>query len=112
VAVAESCFDTAGIGAEVSITGLAVSADRQLNDAAALFGESASRIVVSVPPDSLTGVLERAAAENVAARVIGQTGGNRLKIAVDGSVVVDLAVDEAERTWSSALEAHFAKRVA
>jgi phosphoribosylformylglycinamidine synthase subunit PurL len=112
VAVAESCFDTGGIGAEVSVGSVTLSADRQLNDAAAVFGESASRVVVSVAADCLTGVLERAAAQNVAARVIGQTGGNRLRIAVNGDVVVDLAVDEAERTWSRALEAHFAKRVA
>ena len=112
VAVAESCFDTGGIGAELSIGGVTLTADRQLNDAAALFGESASRIVVSVAADCLTGVLERAAAQNVAARVIGQTGGNRLRVAVNGDVVVDLAVDEAERMWSGALEAHFAKRVA
>jgi len=112
VAVAESCFDTGGIGAEVSVGGVILSADRQLNDAAALFGESASRVVVSVATDCLTGVLERAAAQNFATQVIGQTGGNRLRIAVNGDVVVDLTVDEAERTWSRALEAHFAKRVA
>ena len=112
VTVAESCFDTGGIGAEVSIAGGRVASDRQLNDAAALFGESASRVVVSVAPDCLTSVLERAAASNVAARVIGQTGGNRLRVAVDGTVVVDLSVHEAERTWSGALEAHFVRRVA
>jgi phosphoribosylformylglycinamidine synthase subunit PurL len=112
IAVAESCFDTAGVGAEVSVAGANVASDRQLNDAAALFGESASRVVVSVAPDCLTSALERAAASNVAARVIGQTGGNHLRVAVDGAVVVDLPVHEAERTWSGALEAHFTKRVA
>ena len=54
------------------------------NDAAALFGESASRVVVSAPPDDVTEVLERAAAAGVPARVIGETGGNRLRIAVGG----------------------------
>jgi len=112
ITIAESCFDTAGLGAEISISGVSVAADRDLNDSAALFGESASRIVVSAAPDCLTNVLERAAAANVAARVIGQTGGNHLRIAVDGRVVVDLAVDQAQRTWSGAIEAHFARRVA
>jgi phosphoribosylformylglycinamidine synthase len=112
ITVAESCFDTGGIGAEVSIPGASVVSDRELNEAAALFGESASRIVVSVAPDCLTRVLEQAAATNVAARVIGQTGGNRLRVAVDGRVVVDLAIDEAERAWSGALETFFARRVA
>jgi phosphoribosylformylglycinamidine synthase len=112
ITVAESCFDAGGMGAEVSIPAASAASDRELNDAAALFGESASRIVVSVAPDCLTRVLEEAAAMNVAARVIGQTGGNRLRVAVDGRVVVDLAVDEAERAWSGAIEAFFARRVA
>src|SRR6185436_14317748 len=41
VTLAESCFDTSGMGAEVSIPGVDVTA---LNTAAALFGESASRV--------------------------------------------------------------------
>jgi phosphoribosylformylglycinamidine synthase II len=112
ITVAESCFDTGGIGAEISIQGATVSSDRHLNEAAALFGESASRIVVSVAPDGLTSVLERAAAFHVPARVIGQAGGNRLRMAVDGTIVVDLSIDEAERIWSGALERYLARRVA
>ena len=112
VTVAESCFDTNGMGAEIAIGGAALATDAGLNQAAALFGESASRIVVSVSPDCVTGVLERAAAAGVPARVIGQTGGNRLRIAVEGSIVVDLAIDDAERTWSGAFDARFARQVA
>jgi phosphoribosylformylglycinamidine synthase len=112
VTLAECCFDTAGMGAEISIDGVRVAADADVNLAAALFGESASRVVVSVVPDAVTAVLERAAAARVPARVIGQTGGNRLRIAVAGQIVVDAAVDEAERVWSSAIEQAYAKRVA
>ncbi|MBI3491182.1 MAG: phosphoribosylformylglycinamidine synthase subunit PurL [Acidobacteria bacterium] len=112
VTVAECCFDTSGIGAEISVDGAPVSSNARLNVAAALFGESASRVVVSVVPDDVTTVLERAAAANVPARVIGQTGGNRLRMAVAGQVVVDAPVDEAERVWSSAIEQSFARRVA
>ena len=43
------------------------------------------------------------------ARVIGQTGGNRLRIAVGGEIVIDLSVDEAERVWSTAIEQYFAQ---
>jgi phosphoribosylformylglycinamidine synthase len=80
--------------------------------AAALFGESASRVVVSVVPDAVTTVLERAAASGVPACVIGQTGGNRLRIAVAGHIVIDQSVDEAERVWSNVIEQYFTKRVA
>ncbi len=112
VTVAESAFATGGIGAEISIPAANVTDDRALDDAAALFGESASRVVMSVAPDNVTAVLERAAAAGVAARVIGQTGGNRLRLAVGGRVVVDLPLDAAERAWSSALEQYFVRRVA
>jgi hypothetical protein len=44
--------------------------------------------------------------------VIGQTGGNRLRMAVGGAIVIDQSVDEAERVWSTAIDRHFARRVA
>jgi phosphoribosylformylglycinamidine synthase subunit PurL len=112
VTVAECCFDTSGIGATISIDALQVARGAGINVAAALFGESASRVVVSVVPEELTRVIERAAAAGVPAKVVGQTGGNRLRIAVAGQAVIDESVDEAERVWSNAIEQHFAKRVA
>jgi phosphoribosylformylglycinamidine synthase II len=112
VAVAESAFDTVGIGAEVSLEGLNLARDAAVNVAAALFGESASRVVVSVVPEHVTTVLRHAAAANVPARVIGQTGGSRLRIAVAGDIVIDQSVDEAERVWSTAIDRHFVQRVA
>jgi phosphoribosylformylglycinamidine synthase II len=112
VTLAECCFDTNGTGAEASIAGAHVARDSTLNVAAALFGESASRVVVSVVPDDVTTVLASAAAANVPARVIGQTGGNLLRIAVGGAMIIDQSVDDAERAWASAIGAYFAKRVA
>src|SRR4051812_31208976 len=112
VTIAECAFDTVGIGAEVSIAGVEVSRDAGVNVAAALFGESASRVVVSVVPEHVTSVLRHAAAANVPVRVVGQTGGSRLRIAVAGAIVVDQSVDEAERVWATAIDQHFAQRVA
>ena len=112
IALAECCFGAGGIGADVSIDGLNISSDRGLNDVAALFGESATRVIVSTAPDDVTRVLERAAAARVPARVIGQTGGNMLRVAVGGRVVIDVTVAEPERTWSSAIDRFFEKRVA
>src|SRR6185295_12730445 len=97
VALAECCFSTGGMGAEASIEGVNVARDASVNEAAALFGESASRVLVSATPDDVTRVLEMAAAAGVPARVIGQTGGNLLRIAVAGRVMIDIAVSEAER---------------
>jgi len=112
VALAECCFDTNGIGADVSIPAVNVARDPQIDIAAALFGESASRVIVSLATDALAGVLERSAAAQVPALVIGQTGGNRLHIAVGGATAVDLSVDAAERTWASAVSRYFKKHAA
>ena len=112
VTLAECCFDTAGIGAEIAVDAAGLSPEIALNRAAALFGESATRVIVSTAADVVTEVLERAAAAGVPARVVGRTGGNLLRIAVAGQIVVDLTVEEAERAWASALDRYFVKRVA
>ncbi|MES1256590.1 MAG: phosphoribosylformylglycinamidine synthase subunit PurL [Acidobacteriota bacterium] len=111
-ALAECCFAGSGLGADVSLDSTAVAGRRDLDEAAVLFGESASRVLVSVTPDEVTAVLTRAAAAAVPARVIGQTGGNRLRIAVAGRVAVDVAVEDAERVWSKAIDSYFEKQIA
>jgi phosphoribosylformylglycinamidine synthase II len=112
VALAECCFDTGGIGAEISIDPADVSRDAAINRLAALFSESASRAVVSTSVETVTDVLELAAAAGVPARVVGRTGGNLLRIAVGGQMAIDLLVDEAERAWTGAMERYFQRRVA
>ena len=76
-------------------------------DIAALFGESASRVVVSTSPEDLEPFLARAKAAGVAAELIGRTGGSRIAIQVAGAVGVDVDVNEAEQIWSGALERYF-----
>jgi len=112
VALAECTFGTGGIAAEVSIGGVTVATDARMNVAAALFGESASRIVVSTSSDTVTEVLQQAAKAGVPAQVIGETGGNRLRIAVAGEVEVDVAIEEAERAWTEAIGRIFVRKVA
>ena len=75
VTLAECCFDAGGMGAEIAIDAADVSRDAAMNRAAALFGESASRVVVSTNVETVAGVLARAAAAGVPARVVGRTGG-------------------------------------
>jgi len=115
VTLAECCFDTGGMGADVTIpdvVGETIVRDATLKTAAALFGESASRVLVSVGEDDVAGVLQRAAAAMVPARVIGDTGRNRLRIAVEGQMTIDVSIEDAERVWRSAIERYFARRVA
>ena len=112
VTLAECCFDTGGVGAVVALPPVQVSARGPVNEAAALFGESASRVVVSASPDRAPEILARAARAGVPARLIGQTGGGVLRIAIGDRTVVDVSVDEAQHVWASAIAQRFARRVA
>jgi phosphoribosylformylglycinamidine synthase II len=112
VTLAECTFGTGGIGAEVSVEGVRVAKNERVNVAGALFGESASRVVVSAAPANVTEVLQAAAKCGVPVRVIGETGGNRLRVAVSGAVEVDVALEQAERVWSEAIGRSVARKVA
>jgi phosphoribosylformylglycinamidine synthase len=112
IALAECCFDTGGLGADVSVDTVAVSSTPATNDAAALFGESAARVIASVATRDVTEVLARAATFRVPARILGKTGGNTLRIGVGGRVVIDVPVEKAEQAWSTAIDSHFARCVA
>ena len=111
IAAAECCFGADDHGADVSIDAVSIG-DPRLNQAAALFGESATRVVVSIGAEDATMVLQRAAAAGVPARIIGRTGGTRIRIATGGRPAVDVSVDEAERAWSSAIDSYFDRKIA
>ncbi len=112
VAVAECCFDTGGVGVEISIESARVARDATLNGAVALFSESASRVVVSTTERDLTEVLTRAKKFGVPARVIGRTGGNLIRMTVGDQMAIDVSVADAEREWTTAIGRHFVRRVA
>jgi phosphoribosylformylglycinamidine synthase len=103
VALAECCFEGGGIGASVSVDAAAgpePGVDRQ---AATLFGESASRVIMSVEPKQTAAVLAASREAGVPAAAIGRTGGRRVQISVEGRLAIDAAVLEAEARWSAAL---------
>jgi phosphoribosylformylglycinamidine synthase len=112
MALAECCFGSGERGAEVSIAEVSVARDPRLNQAAALFGESSSRVIVSASPENADEVLAGAAAAHVPAQVIGKTGGPQLRVVVGSDVVIDMPVGELERMWTSAIERYFIRRVA
>jgi phosphoribosylformylglycinamidine synthase len=112
MALAECAFGSDDCGADVALDPVSVARDPRLNQAAALFGESASRVVVSASADRVDDVLARAAAQRVPAQVIGKTGGRQLRVSVAGELAIDVPVGELERIWTSAIERHFIRRVA
>jgi len=102
VTLAECCFDSGGIGVDVALPAAASDGGVDLL-AATLFGESASRVVVSAAAEQLETVLGAARAAGVPARHVGRTGGQRIRIAVADAVTIDCPVAEAEARWASGL---------
>ncbi len=101
VAIAEGTFDSDGRGVEVN---LARAGEGAFAVNATLFGESASRIVVSVGRDRAGQVRSAAAAAGITAVEIGTTGGDSIRISVDGTRVIDTPVATAELAWATAIE--------
>ncbi|MGH9173845.1 MAG: hypothetical protein ACRD1H_05790, partial [Vicinamibacterales bacterium] len=96
------CFDTAlGVSANLASVG-DVPGGFRVN--ATLFGESASRIVVSAGPGTIDALLAAARDLEVPATIIGRAGGDRIRLSVEGTAVIDVARPDAETTWATAIE--------
>ncbi|MEO6213802.1 MAG: phosphoribosylformylglycinamidine synthase subunit PurL [Vicinamibacterales bacterium] len=106
VTLAECAFDSGGVGCVVDVP--AVDARRD----AALFGESASRVIASAKQQDTATLLQMAAEQGVPARIVGATGGARITVTVDGRAAIDCTVEEAHHVWATALERYFAGRAA
>jgi phosphoribosylformylglycinamidine synthase subunit PurL len=110
VTLAECAFDSGGIGVEVDLPAArGIGTDPIVPT---LFGESASRVVVSVRPDARATLWQMAAEAGVPAQVIGRTGGSDLRIRVAGTSAVECSVVEAERVWNGAIERYFLRATA
>ncbi len=97
VALAEKSFPK-GIGARISLTGGGVFPEF------ALFGEDASRIVISCDPANLPRIQQMAGKHSISAEVIGETIPHRLEIMLDGKTAISAGVSELNETYDSALE--------
>ena len=90
----------------------AATATKAFSDTFTLFGESASRVVVSVAAGHEADLLALAVRERVPARRIGLVGGHRIRVSIDGRRVLDEALSEAEQTWTTAIEWYFESALA
>jgi len=97
VALAESCFRH-GVGAAANIY-------LHLPAEFALFGEDASRVVISCSFENLRRIQQVARQYGVVSDLMGETIAGRLEIKLDGRVVVSAGVDELRRAYEGALEA-------
>ncbi|MGH2399382.1 MAG: AIR synthase related protein, partial [bacterium] len=103
VAIAECCI-AGGIGASVTLPGTG-------RGDGALFGESPSRVVISLEGDRVAELLALAAERSVPVTVLGCTGGARLEICLAGHPrgpdrhpVLDLTVSELTAAYQSLAE--------
>jgi phosphoribosylformylglycinamidine synthase len=87
-----------GVGARVNLKSDGLPAEF------ALFGEDASRILLSCDPVNLSRIQEIAGEHGIAVDVLGETIPERLEISVDGQVVVSAAVTDLDQAYESALE--------
>jgi len=114
VTLAECAFETGGLGFEVDLPA-AIRADAAGGAgtaAATLFGESASRVVVSVRPADREALRRMAAQAGVPALAIGIAGGPRLRMGVAGELAIDCGLEQAETVWATAIERRLAERAA
>jgi phosphoribosylformylglycinamidine synthase len=108
VALAECCFSSyrrAAIGARIELTEHAGLSD--LKDRTALiFGESPSRIILSVKPEHARRVKEISHQAGAICSVIGEVGGDQLTITCNGQTLIESAIESLESAWRDALASH------
>jgi phosphoribosylformylglycinamidine synthase len=97
VALAEKAL-AKGVGARVNLAAYGLPAEFLL------FGEDASRIVLSCDPGNVSRIQQVAAQHGIAADVLGETIPERLEITLEGRSVVSAAVLELSAVYEGALE--------
>lgn len=97
VALAESGF-LKTVGARVNLSGETVPAEF------ILFGEDASRVVLSCGVENVEKVRQIAVKYGVAAEQIGETVPQNFEFSIDGKVVASAPVSELKDAWAHALE--------
>ncbi|HYL11430.1 MAG TPA: phosphoribosylformylglycinamidine synthase subunit PurL [Terriglobales bacterium] len=97
VTLAESALP-GGIGARVNL------ASRELPAEFVLFGEDASRVLLSCDPGNLLRIQQVAIKYGLSAEHIGETVPEKMEIQLDGRVVVSAAVGDLQDVYEGALE--------
>jgi phosphoribosylformylglycinamidine synthase len=97
VALAECAFKK-GIGTQGEIKAQGVVPELKL------FGEDATRIVISCDANNTQAIQQMAVKSGLSADKIGVTGGRNLQISIDGKKTISASVSELKQPWASALE--------
>jgi phosphoribosylformylglycinamidine synthase subunit PurL len=97
VTLAESCFTSDGLSAQVSVTS-------KQPDETALFGERGAHAIVTVSPENLGAVRRIAAQYEVAVLEVGRVSRGEFRIELNGRTVVSADVLSLADAWSGAFE--------
>ena len=102
VALAEAGFVQPGLGAEIDLNSNGLFAETLL------FGEDASRIVVTCDLEKTESIKRTALQWGLTADRIGRTVPGKLVIKIDGKVAISAPVSELKQVWETALTAALA----
>lgn len=102
VCLAECCI-AGEVGATIDLTPHALVGEVGRRFSTLLFGESASRIIVTVAPTALEDLQAIAREHDCPMFVIGKVGGSRLRIAFAGKELINEEVSNLKAVWSTAL---------
>ena len=97
VALAECCFPK-GVGAKAEVKSHKMPAELSL------FGEAATRVVLSCDPKHSARIQEIAVQSGLTADLYGQTQADCFEITVDGKSAIMTSVSDLKQVWSNALE--------
>jgi phosphoribosylformylglycinamidine synthase subunit PurL len=103
IALAEMCI-AGSIGATINLSALAQTAGTHSRDDVLLFAEQPSRIIVALPTSKWSALQELATATGVGLVLLGETGGDTLRISRDDTILVDTKVESMDAAWRGALD--------
>ena len=92
------CALPASVGASINLPGQELPAEFRL------FGEDASRVLVSCDPAQLPRIKQIAEEHEISADMLGETGSDRIEIMVDGQAAISATIEELRAAYEGALE--------
>ena len=95
VALAECCIE-GGLGARIDLAS-------EVRVPSLLFGETQSRVIVSLNEDGVNRLVDLATQKGLPCTILGRVGGENLTIACYCKELVNLTVDEISKAWREAI---------
>jgi phosphoribosylformylglycinamidine synthase len=89
--------------AEDGVQGAAVTLNDEIRSDALLFGESQSRIIISIHPDDIFELRSQISGFHVPFKIIGKVGGEGILLTQDGKKLLDVSLDKIKQAYFGAI---------